>query len=86
MVAKIIQESVLESSLINLVSSKTQVVNTHNQLINSTIAKKLAQEFAVASGLTRFMSLKTYKSRLNAAATARITARIYSEVIASINN
>ena len=29
----------LEYDLINLVSSKTQVVNTHNQLINLTIAK-----------------------------------------------
>ena len=29
----------LESRLINFVSPKTQVVNTHNQLINSTIAK-----------------------------------------------
>ena len=29
----------LESGLINLISSKTQVVNTHNQRIESTIAK-----------------------------------------------
>ena len=29
----------LESGLINFVSPKTQVVNTHNQIINSNIAK-----------------------------------------------
>ena len=29
----------LESGLINFVSPKTQVVNTHDQIINSTIAK-----------------------------------------------
>ena len=65
----------LESGLINFVSPKTQVVNTHNQIINPTIA-----------GLTRLISLKTYNPRLNAAATARITARIYNAVIARINH
>ena len=29
----------LEPGLINFVSSKTQVVNTHNQIINSAIGK-----------------------------------------------
>ena len=76
----------LESGLINFVSPKTQVVNTHNQIINSTIAKKFAQEFAVAAGLTRLISLKTYNPKLNAAATARATARICSAVIARINH
>ena len=48
--------------------------------------QKFAEKFAVASGLTRLISLKTYISRLNAVASAHITARIYNAVIATINN
>ena len=75
----------LESGLINFVSPKTEVVNTHNQIINSNIAK-------IFSGIrgrgwpARLISLKKYNPRLNAAATARATARICSAVIARINH
>ena len=75
----------LESGLINFVSPKTQVVNTHNQIINSTIAK-IYSGIRGAAGLTRLISLKTYNPRLNAAATARATARNCSAVIARINH